>query len=160
MSARPTITGETTKGRSSNASRRRRPRALLRTSTSAAPTPNIVFSGTAMAATVTDSQKALTAAGVVIQPQAVPRPCSKVRANTTTSGSSSNRPRYRSATVRRDSLARRLTSISRSPPPQQEQHDERDQQKHDRQRGRGLGRVALDVGEDDDARDLHLARQQ
>ncbi len=69
-SASPTITGETTNGRSINASSIARPRVLLRTSTSAQPTPKIVFSGTAIAAIRTVSQKALTAAGVVTQPQA------------------------------------------------------------------------------------------
>ena len=39
-----------------------------------------MFSGTAIAAIITDSQNALIAAGVVIQLQAVPNPCSNVLA--------------------------------------------------------------------------------
>ena len=61
--------------------------ALLRASTIAQPTPKIVFSGTAITAISTDSQNALTAAGVVMNAQAVPMPCSNVRPNTIASGS-------------------------------------------------------------------------
>ena len=64
--ASPTITGETTNGRSINASSTDLPRALLRASTIAAPTPKIVFRGTAITASRTVSQNALTAAGVVM----------------------------------------------------------------------------------------------
>ncbi len=56
-----------------------RPRALLRASTRALPTPKMTLSGTAMTAMSTDSHSALIAAGVVIQFQAVVKPCSKVR---------------------------------------------------------------------------------
>jgi hypothetical protein len=48
----------------------------------------MVFSGTAIAAIRTLSDNALIAAGVVIQLQATPKPCSKVRPNTTPTGSS------------------------------------------------------------------------
>ena len=50
--------------------------------------PKIVLSGTAITATSSESQNALTAAGVVIQFQAAPKPCSKVLPNTTATGSS------------------------------------------------------------------------
>src|SRR5437763_10875588 len=157
ISASPTITGETTNGRSISASRSFRPRALPRTSASAEPTPKIVLSGTAIAAISSVSQNALTAAGVVIHPHATPNPCSNVRASTTPSGSSSSTPRYSSATPRSDSVAGRLMRTARPQAPDQRQHQQRDHQQHDRQRGRGLRGVVLDVGEDHDARDLRLA---
>src|SRR5205807_5207550 len=158
--ASPTITGETTNGRSISASRILRPRVLPRTSTSAQPTPKIVLSGTAIAAISSVSQNALTAAGVLIHPHATPNPCSKVLANTTPSGSSSRTVRYSSATVRNDSVAGRLMRTARPQPADQEQHQQRDHQQHHRERCRRLRRVVLDVGEDDDARDLHLPRDQ
>src|SRR5882757_4577800 len=153
-SASPTITGETTNGRSISASRIFRPRVFPRTSTSAVPTPKIVFSGTAIAAISNVSQKALTAAGVVIQPHAAPKPCSNVRKNTTPSGSSSNTPRYSRATVRNERVAGRLMRTATPQATDHEQHQQRDHQQQHRQRRRRLRRIVLDVGEDHDARDL------
>jgi hypothetical protein len=69
------------------------PRLLPRASTSAAPTPKIVFSGTAIAAINRDSHSALIAAGVVMNDQAVPIPCSKVRQKTTPTGASNSSAR-------------------------------------------------------------------
>src|ERR1035438_1097140 len=129
-----------------------------RTSTSAQPTPKIVFSGTAIAAIRTDSQSALIAAGVVIQLQAVAKPCSNVRPNTTPTGSTSINPRYRSATVRSDTRARRLLINSAADPTDQDEHHQRQHQQHERERGGGPRGVALDIGIDHDAGDLHLAR--
>ena len=60
---------------------------------SAVPTPKNVLSGTAMSAITIDSHSALIAAGVVIQPQATPKPCSNVFANTTTTGRMSSSAR-------------------------------------------------------------------
>ena len=74
VSASPTTTGETANGRSMNASRSRRPRILLRTRTSAVTTPNTALRGTAIAVTVTVSQNAWIAAGVVMLSQTAPRP--------------------------------------------------------------------------------------
>ena len=84
------ITGETTNGRSISASRMALPArgALPRTRTMAAATPKIVLSGTAIAARRIVSQNALTAAGVFMNDQAVPTPCSNVRQNTSATGSS------------------------------------------------------------------------
>ena len=75
-----------------------------RTITSAHAMPKIVLSGTATAAISSDSDSALIAAGVVIQPQATPKPCSKVLKKTTTTGRISSASRYSSATVRNDQL--------------------------------------------------------
>src|ERR1700735_5236798 len=133
-SASPTMTGETTNGRSISPSRILRPRTFERASSSAAPTPKIVFSGTAISAITNDSQNALTAAGVVAQFHAVANPCSNVRAKIAPIGISSSTSRYRSATARSDSLDRWLSSTASPPPAQAEQHQERDQQQHDRQR--------------------------
>src|SRR5205807_6455674 len=160
ISASPTITGETTNGRSISESRIFRPRVLPRTRTSAQPTPKIVLSGTAIAAISSVSQNALTAAGVVIHPHATPNPCSNVLANTTPSGSSSSTPRYSSATVRSDRVAGRLMRTARPRPSDQQQHQQRHHEQYHRQRRGGLRGVVLDVREDDDARDLHLPRDQ
>src|ERR1700729_1141795 len=160
ISASPAITGETTNGRSISASSTDLPRALLRARTIAAPTPKIVLSGTAMTASITVNQNALTAAGVVMYDQAVPIPCSNVRQNTRPTGSRSSSPRYASATNRSDRVERRLTIHSGSHPSQAEQHQQGDQHEHNRQRRRRLLGAALDVGVDHDRGDLHLARDQ
>ena len=72
-------TGESAKGRRIKASTKALPRKRPRTSASAAITPKIVFSGTAMSAISSVSQNAWTAAGVVIDCHTGSRPCSKVR---------------------------------------------------------------------------------
>ena len=72
-------TGEIANGRSMSASSSRLPRKRPRTSTSAVMIPKIVFSGTAIAAISIVSQNALIAAGVVIESQTAPTPCSNVR---------------------------------------------------------------------------------
>src|SRR5579884_3910270 len=160
ISARPTITGETTNGRSISASRIALPLPLPRTSTSAQPTPKIVLSGTAIAATSTVSQKALIAAGVVIQPHATPAPCSNVRPNTTARGSSRSSVRYSSATARRESVVRRLMGNATPQAPGEHQDHQRNREQDHGQRGRRLRGVVLDVGEDHDAGDLDLADDQ
>ena len=93
VSASPMTTGETRNGRSISASSTVAARPRRRTSTSAQPTPKIVFSGTAIAAISSDSHSALIAAGVVIQSQATVQPCWKVLKNTTPTGSSSRSSR-------------------------------------------------------------------
>src|SRR5947209_4730136 len=143
-SASPTITGETTNGRSISASTSLRPGTFPRTIASAQPTPKIVLSGTAIAAISSVSHSALIAAGVVIQPQAMPIPCSNVLNSTTPSGSSRISARYSSATVRSDSVAGRLMRTARPQSPDQRQHQQGHQQQHDRERGGGLRRVVLD----------------
>ena len=72
-------TGDSAKGRLMTASTKALPRKRPRTSASAVITPKIVFSGTAMSAISSVSQKACTAAGVVIDCHTGARPCSKVR---------------------------------------------------------------------------------
>ena len=72
-------TGDSAKGRLMTASTKALPRKRPRTSASAVMTPKIVFSGTAMSAISIVSQKAWTAAGVVIDCHTGIRPCSKVR---------------------------------------------------------------------------------
>ena len=86
-------TGEIANGRSINASIRRRPGKRPRTSASAIRIPKIAFSGTAIAVTWTVSQKACTAAGVVIEAQTSLSPGSKVLTATHPTGIATSAPR-------------------------------------------------------------------
>ena len=72
-------TGESAKGRLMAASMTHLPRKRPRTRASAMMTPKIVLRGTAMRAISSVSQKAWTAAGVVIDCHTGRRPCSNVR---------------------------------------------------------------------------------
>ena len=103
--------------------------------------PNTVLSGTAISAMRSDSDRALTAAGVVIQPQATPKPCSNVLKKTTTTGRMSSANRYSSAIVRSDSLARRLMSNAASQSADEHEYKQGEHDQHQRQRGRRLRRV-------------------
>jgi hypothetical protein len=93
MSASPTTTGDTAKGRSTIALTSVLPRQRRRTSASARPTPKIVFSGTAIATIVHVSQNACCAAGVVTASHAGASPCSNVRAKTIATGIASSAAR-------------------------------------------------------------------
>ena len=79
ISARPTTTGEIANGRSMIALSTPLPRNRPRASASAQSTPKTVLSGTAIAVTVSVSQNAEIAAGVVTESQTAPTPCSNVR---------------------------------------------------------------------------------
>src|ERR1700759_2399565 len=118
--------GETRNGRSISASTTAASRPRRPTSTSAQTTPNTVLSGTAMAAISSDNHSALTAAGVVIHPQATPNPCSKVLKKIRTTGSISSASRYSSATARKDSVARRLMRNAASHSADEHQHEQRE----------------------------------
>ena len=72
-SEKPTITGESESGRSTNALRKPRPGMLLRTITSAQTIPNTVFTTTAIAATMSVSLNAAIVFGSVIAAQAPSR---------------------------------------------------------------------------------------
>ena len=72
-------TGEIANGRSMTACRTALPRNRPRTSAIAVMTPRTVLSGTAISAISTVSQNAWIAAGVVIESQTKPTPCSNVR---------------------------------------------------------------------------------
>jgi hypothetical protein len=66
---------------------------LPRSIASAASTPKIALSGTAIAATSTVSQNALIAAGVVMASHTGPMPCSNVRQKIIPTGTRSSRAR-------------------------------------------------------------------
>ena len=78
-SASPTTTGEIANGRSISIPSSALPLKRPRSSSSAMPIPNIVFSGTAIATISSDSQKACWAFGALTASHTGPRPCSKVR---------------------------------------------------------------------------------
>ena len=86
-------TGESAKGRLMTASSTALPRKRPRTSASAATTPKIALSGTAIAAISIVSQNALIAAGVVTESITGAIPCSNVRYRTIPTGTSSSSPR-------------------------------------------------------------------
>src|SRR3954447_24691183 len=143
------------------------PRKRPRTRASAVTTPSTVFSGTAISAISTVSQNAWIAAGVVIEPHTKPRPCSNVRKKTIATGTSSSAARYASASTRSPIVARRSTTIGglrrrggEAPEPaDREQHDEREREQHDGDRGGRRHGVRLDPPEDEHRRDLGLERQ-
>src|SRR4051812_22605281 len=142
------------------------PRKRPRTSASAVTTPSTVFSGTAITAISTVSQKAWIAAGGVIELHTKPSPCSNVREKTTPTGISSSAARYASASTRSPIRARRSTTI-RGPPRSGEpadgadceEHEQRQREQDDRDRRRRRHGVRLDPPEDEHRRDLGLERQ-
>src|SRR5918995_7361875 len=106
---------------------------------SAQRTPKTVFSGTAIAAISTLSQRACSASGVVTEAQAWPTPFSSARQKTSATGNASSAARYPSAAIRRAYLP----IVPRRPAADaadREQHDERDAEQDDRD-GRGSGDV-------------------
>src|SRR4029079_8464625 len=124
-------------------------------------TPNTVFSGTAISAISIVSQNAWIAAGVVIESQNWPKPCSHVRYKTRHTGNASSAPRYPSATSRSPIRVRRSTLMSRPPraqAPDPDQDDHGEQQQDDRHRSGARRVVGLDLPEDEDGRDLRLER--
>src|SRR5947207_4547396 len=138
------------------------PRKSRRAISSAAPTPKIVLRGTATATISRVSQKACTASGVVAAFQAASTPCSKVRYPTMPSGSTRSTVKYPSARPRSANLpgaAVSLPLMARPPLPDEaddQQHDERQEQQRDRDRGRAGEVVALDLLGDEDRADLGL----
>ena len=100
ISATPTTTGDTAKGRSMTACSRLLPRNLLRANTNAVGTPKITLRGTTIATTSSDSCKADNAAGVVTDSKNAPTPGAKVRHRINPTGTISSNSRYPSATYR------------------------------------------------------------
>ncbi|MNC40652.1 hypothetical protein D3C75_893770 [compost metagenome] len=94
---RPPITGDTAKGKSINVTRICLPRNLNLVITHAAATPNIVFNGTVIAATIKVNLSADNASGFVIASTYTPKPFFKASVNTTTSGKTINQHNTRTA---------------------------------------------------------------
>src|SRR5439155_1212981 len=92
-SIRPKTTGDSASGRSTNAFTSPLPGKRFRTIASAQTIPNAVFSGTAIAVTISVSSKACTVFGALSVDQKLPKPCSNVRQNTIVSGPSSTTAR-------------------------------------------------------------------
>src|SRR5215213_5143189 len=170
MSARPTTTGETARGRSMSALRMRLPRNWWRTSSRATPTPKTVLAITVKKATMAVISNAWTVDGSERASHTGPRPWANVRHVTNQSGMTRRRARYPRATTRsvpRDRLLRVAVAEAAlgtsGPPPLQHVQGDEDHQRDDEEHGGdggGAGRVVrLDLTEDVHGRDLGLEGQ-
>ena len=155
-------TGETANGRSMSASSSALPRKRPRTSASAAITPKIVFSGTAIAATSIVSQNAWIAAGVVIESQTG---ADAVLERAVEDQPDRHEQQQRQVAERDDAqpdprcAAQRSCAATTRPSARiASSTTSESSEQHDRHRGRARRVVALDLLEDEDRRDLRLER--
>src|SRR6266480_1974220 len=166
---RPEITGETARGRSMSETRTLRPGNWNLASAHAAATPNARFSGTAMAAVTRVSVMASRAVGSPRLSRYTPSPLRNASVNTARSGANRNAPRKPSERAISPRLTHagsvtisaRLPVAATAPPPEPVDHaqDRERGDEHDEGDRGGAGVVVLlQLGDDEQGRDLRLHR--
>src|SRR4051794_39833716 len=153
-SDRPTTTGESASGRSTNAFTSPLPGKRRRTIARPTTIPKIVFSGTAIAAISIVSLNACSVSASVIADHALPIPSAQIRQKSIDSGPSKTTVKYDSAIVLRTFMPRGESAEAADA----EQDEERDREQQHGERGRTGAVAALRLVEDPHRRELGAER--